>query len=191
MLTNVFRTALSASFLLVGSCFLPVNALGSPLPSIILDFFENNTATVTPAGLGPIPIPCTSGTCTLLLPGSLVSIASLDILVTDADLTTGDMLRVVNLGLAPTGQSSFAVTLFSDNQELPDGDASDIGLPAPGMNVVTVTEGAGGIATYMPLPNVSVNIHSDIEPVPEPGTLSLVGAAGLALVGVVRRKRAV
>jgi PEP-CTERM motif-containing protein len=101
----------------------------------------------------------------------------------DPTLAVSDYLDVPTIEDSP----SYLVIFASDR---PNDPSSTIGLtPIPG----PVTTETGGVQTAFTLSwtdgtSDTIRFQSDLDPVPEPGTLTLFGSGILSLVGLARKR---
>jgi hypothetical protein len=191
-----FRIMLPVSVLMLGACLLPSTTWADPLPGAPMGI-DPFSASIDENGLATIngqfvTVNFVNGVPTVTLPEQ---VAAGDVILLDpaglpgSQPVTSDILRFPDLGngIATTMQ------LFSDNGDGVD-NVGDLGLPSVLVsNLVTISEDPSEITLYRAQSDGGFNmyhIYSDAPLVPEPGSLSLLAAGGLPLLGFLRRRRA-
>jgi hypothetical protein len=192
---------------LVAVCLVALLAIGSGNafadnnPLITLD--ENGHGTLLFPGGSPIPTtgvlapdPGPGGlasalTYNLLGPPGLVAG---DLVLLDAGNTVSDVIRFNPAGSGQNPGYPASVVFYS---LLGEGALADTGLPlALYTNVFAAFEVNGGYVYtpnesqpgYVPGFAVTYSLQSDASPVPEPGSLALLGSGFVGLIGTVRRR---
>ena len=161
---------------------LPGTPLGAVLPPTAIS--EDGLIFVGGTPIGCVPGPGGAPVCPLPVPVEAGDVQLLE----GPGGPVEDLVRFLPT-VAPT--VSTAVQLFSEIDFPPDGQPSDVGIPADRLpNVTTIVESSLMDSTEYVAGSATYFIQSDrVEAVPEPGVISLLAAGACVLAGCVWRKR--